>query len=71
MVYQYFRQWRDDCTLDRILAHLYLRKDRYLDLDLDLDVGMIDVTKTRATPTLVGGKKAGRANHWIMRYAVD
>lgn len=56
-VYQRFRQWRDDGTLERILSrlHLKLREDGYM----DLDTWMTDSISTQATRSAVGGGKKG------------
>lgn len=58
IVYQRFRQWRDDGIFDRILTrlHLRLREDGYM----ELDTWMIDSTSIRATrPASGAGKKGG------------
>ena len=56
-VYQRFRQWRDDGTLERSLSrlHLKLREDGYM----DLDTWMVDSTSIRATRSAAGGSKKG------------
>ena len=60
-VYQRFRQWHDDGTVERLLArlHLKLRQDGYL----ELDTWMIDSTTIRTTRAASGGgKKGARTN---------
>ena len=58
IVYQRFRQWRDDGTFDRILTRLHLRLRE--DGTVDLDTWMVDSTSIRATRSASGaGKKGG------------
>jgi hypothetical protein len=68
-VYQRFRQWRDDGTFERVLAHLHprLREDGLM----DLDTWMIDSTAVRATraaslwPSTIGVKKGSAGQLYI------
>ncbi len=59
IVYQRFRQWRDDGTFDQGLARLRLRQDGLM----DLDTWMADSTSSRATRAAgSAGKMGGRKN---------
>lgn len=57
-VYQRFRDWRDDDTLDQLLERLHIRLNQ--EGLIDLDTWMIDSTAVRATrASSVAGKKGG------------
>lgn len=58
-VYQRFRDWRDDGTIDQVLERLHIRLNQ--EGLIDLDTWRIDSTAVRATRASSGaGKKGAR-----------
>lgn len=65
-VYDRFRRWTEDGTIDRILARLRLRLDK--DGYIDWDVWCVDGSNVRAHPAAAGAseisKKTGPTSLW-------
>lgn len=56
-MYQRFRDWRDDGTLDQLLERRYIHWNQ--DWLIDRDTWMIDSTAVRAIRTSSGAEKKG------------
>lgn len=54
-VYDYYRNWRDDGTFDRVLRKLQIRLDR--DGKIDWDLWCIDGSSVRASRAAAGASK--------------
>lgn len=54
-VYDYYRNWRDDGTFDRVLGKLQIRLDR--DGKIDWDLWCIDGSSVRASRAAAGASK--------------